>query len=102
MGTVEDVRIAKRTGFCCGVRGGHRQGEGSRRAGADRTLGQVVHNEGVVAELQAHAASDVADLAEDVTEGTAVVIRAHGVRPGRDRPPRMSRAWRSSTAPARG
>jgi 4-hydroxy-3-methylbut-2-enyl diphosphate reductase len=44
------------------------------------TLGQVVHNEGVIADLSAMGIQTV-DTLDDVSEGTAVVIRAHGVRP---------------------
>jgi 4-hydroxy-3-methylbut-2-enyl diphosphate reductase len=44
------------------------------------TLGQVVHNEGVIAQLQAQGIETV-DTLDQVDEGTAVVIRAHGVRP---------------------
>jgi 4-hydroxy-3-methylbut-2-enyl diphosphate reductase len=44
------------------------------------TLGQVVHNEGVIAQLQAQGIETV-DSLDQVKEGTAVVIRAHGVRP---------------------
>ena len=44
------------------------------------TLGQVVHNEGVIAALQAQGIETV-DSLDQVTEGAAVVIRAHGVRP---------------------
>src|SRR5215210_5343986 len=68
MGTVESIRIAKRTGFCYGVREAIDKAKEARAAGkATHTLGQVVHNEGVIA---------------DVDHGAAVVIRAHGVRPG--------------------
>jgi (E)-4-hydroxy-3-methyl-but-2-enyl pyrophosphate reductase len=81
MGTVEDVRIARRTGFCYGVREAIDMAKESAAAGKlTHTLGQVVHNEGVVADLQAQGVRTV-DSLEDVTEGTAVVIRAHGVRP---------------------
>jgi len=81
MGTVEDVRIARRTGFCYGVREAIDMAKESAAAGRlTHTLGQVVHNEGVVAELQAQGVRTV-DSLEDVSEGTAVVIRAHGVRP---------------------
>jgi 4-hydroxy-3-methylbut-2-enyl diphosphate reductase len=44
------------------------------------TLGQVVHNEGVIAALQAQGIETV-DTLDQVKEGAAVVIRAHGVRP---------------------
>jgi 4-hydroxy-3-methylbut-2-enyl diphosphate reductase len=44
------------------------------------TLGQVVHNEGVIAALQAQGIHTVESL-DQVDGGAAVVIRAHGVRP---------------------
>ena len=53
MGTVEEVRIAKRTGFCYGVREAIDKAKEASAAGkATHTLGQVVHNEGVVRDLQ--------------------------------------------------
>src|SRR3972149_5171100 len=81
MGTVTDIRIAKRTGFCYGVRAAIDKAKESRAAGrATHTLGQVVHNEGVVNDLQALGIRTVETL-DDVDHGAAVVIRAHGVRP---------------------
>src|SRR6188508_801948 len=81
MGTVEDVRIAKRTGFCYGVREAIDKAKESAAAGkSTHTLGQVVHNEGVVRDLQAQGIVTV-DTLDDVDHGAAVVIRAHGVRP---------------------
>ncbi len=81
MGTVEQVLIARRTGFCYGVREAI---DYARLAAAEgkktHTLGQVVHNEGVIAQLQAHDIRTV-DTLDDVDEGAAVVIRAHGVTP---------------------
>jgi 4-hydroxy-3-methylbut-2-enyl diphosphate reductase len=44
------------------------------------TLGQVVHNEGVIADLQAQGIRTVGTL-DEVDGGAAVVIRAHGVTP---------------------
>ncbi|MBA3235002.1 MAG: 4-hydroxy-3-methylbut-2-enyl diphosphate reductase, partial [Chloroflexi bacterium] len=53
MGTVQEVRIAKRTGFCYGVREAIDKAKEASAAGkATHTLGQVVHNEGVVQDLQ--------------------------------------------------
>ena len=53
MGTVQEVRIAKRTGFCYGVREAIDKAKEASAAGkATHTLGQVVHNEGVVRDLQ--------------------------------------------------
>jgi 4-hydroxy-3-methylbut-2-en-1-yl diphosphate reductase len=81
MGTVEQVLIARRTGFCYGVREAI---DYARLASAEgkktHTLGQVVHNEGVIAQLQAQGIRTV-DALDDVDEGAAVVIRAHGVKP---------------------
>ena len=81
IGTVEEIRIARRTGFCYGVREAIDKAKEAAAAGrATHTLGQVVHNEGVVRDLQAHGIRSVESL-DDVDHGAAVVIRAHGVRP---------------------
>ena len=81
MNTVEEVRIARRTGFCYGVREAIDKAKEASAAGkATHTLGQVVHNEGVVRELQDLGIQTV-DKLDDVDHGAAVVIRAHGVRP---------------------
>jgi 4-hydroxy-3-methylbut-2-enyl diphosphate reductase len=80
-GTVEEIRIARRTGFCYGVREAIDKAKESAAAGkSTHTLGQVVHNEGVVRDLQAQGIVTV-DTLDDVDHGAAVVIRAHGVRP---------------------
>src|SRR6476660_3956520 len=81
VGTVQEVRIAKRTGFCYGVREAIDKAKEAAAAGkATHTLGQVVHNEGVIADLEALGIQTVETL-DDVDHGAAVVIRAHGVRP---------------------
>jgi small subunit ribosomal protein S1/4-hydroxy-3-methylbut-2-en-1-yl diphosphate reductase len=81
MGTVREIRIANRTGFCYGVREAIDMAKEASAAGkTTHTLGQVVHNEGVVADLQALGIRTVETL-DDVDHGAAVVIRAHGVRP---------------------
>jgi 4-hydroxy-3-methylbut-2-enyl diphosphate reductase len=54
--------------------------EASAAGKATHTLGQVVHNEGVVRDLQDLGIQTVETL-DDVDHGAAVVIRAHGVRP---------------------
>jgi 4-hydroxy-3-methylbut-2-enyl diphosphate reductase len=81
MGTVTEVRIARRTGFCYGVREAI---DAARIAAAEgkptHTLGQVVHNEGVIAQLREQGIKSVKEL-DEVQEGAAVVIRAHGVTP---------------------
>jgi len=81
MGSVREIRIARRTGFCYGVREAIDKAKESSAAGKlTHTLGQVVHNEGVVSDLQAMGIRTVETL-DDVDHGAAVVIRAHGVRP---------------------
>src|SRR5512143_427536 len=81
MGTVESIRIAKRTGFCYGVREAIDKAKEASAAGkATSTLGQVVHNEGVIQDLESLGIRTV-DTLDDVDRGAAVVIRAHGVRP---------------------
>ncbi len=81
MGTVQEIHIAKRTGFCYGVREAIDKAKEASAAGkATHTLGQVVHNEGVIAELEQLGIQTV-DALDDVDHGSAVVIRAHGVRP---------------------
>lgn len=78
---VEEVRIARRTGFCYGVREAIDKAKESAAAGRrTHTLGQVVHNEGVVHDLLGLGVRTV-DSLDDVQEGAAVVIRAHGVKP---------------------
>ncbi len=81
MGIVQEVRIAKRTGFCYGVREAIDKAKEASAAGkTTHTLGQVVHNEGVVRDLLDLGIETVETL-DDVDHGAAVVIRAHGVRP---------------------
>jgi 4-hydroxy-3-methylbut-2-enyl diphosphate reductase len=81
MGTVQDVRIAKRTGFCYGVREAVDKAKESADAGKrTQTLGQVVHNEGVIADLGARGVVSIAEISE-AAPGSTVVIRAHGVTP---------------------
>jgi small subunit ribosomal protein S1/4-hydroxy-3-methylbut-2-en-1-yl diphosphate reductase len=81
MGSVQEIRIAKRTGFCYGVREAIDKAKEASAAGKPTsTLGQVVHNEGVIRDLQGLGIQTV-DTLDDVDHGAAVVIRAHGVRP---------------------
>ncbi len=81
MGMVQDVQIARRTGFCYGVREAVDKAKEAADAGRlTHTLGQVVHNEGVVAALQARGVVTIGGL-DDAEDGSTVVIRAHGVTP---------------------
>jgi 4-hydroxy-3-methylbut-2-enyl diphosphate reductase len=81
MGTVTEVLITKRTGFCYGVREAIDHAKTAAAEGKHtHTLGQVVHNAGVVGELRDQGIETVETL-DDVSDGAAVVIRAHGVTP---------------------
>ncbi len=81
MAKVREVRIAQRTGFCYGVREAIDKAKEAAAAGKPtHTLGQVVHNEGVIRDLQ-RLGIETVDTLDDVDGGAAVVIRAHGVRP---------------------
>jgi len=81
MGIVQEVRIANRTGFCYGVREAiDKAKEASADGKATHTLGQVVHNEGVIRDLASFGVRSV-DSLDAVDHGAAVVIRAHGVKP---------------------
>ncbi len=81
MENVRQVVITRRTGFCYGVREAI---DYARTAAAEgkptHTLGQVVHNEGVIEQLAAQGIETVESL-DQVEAGAAVVIRAHGVTP---------------------
>src|SRR4249919_2914460 len=81
MGTVEQVRVARRTGFCYGVREAIDHARTSAAEGRQTlTLGQTVHNEGVISDLRSRGIQTV-DTLDMVEPGTSVVIRAHGVTP---------------------
>ena len=81
MGTVEQVRVARRTGFCYGVREAIDHARTSAADGKETlTLGQTVHNEGVISDLRSRGIRTV-DTLDMVEPGTSVVIRAHGVTP---------------------
>ncbi len=81
MGTVAEVRIARRTGFCYGVREAIDAARISAAEGyRTHTLGQVVHNEGVIKGLRDQGIVSVKDI-DEIEPGSAVVIRAHGVTP---------------------
>jgi 4-hydroxy-3-methylbut-2-enyl diphosphate reductase len=81
MGNVSDVRITRRTGFCYGVREAVDKAKEAADAGRrTHTLGQVVHNEGVIHDLESRGVRPIASL-DEAEAGATVVIRAHGVTP---------------------
>jgi 4-hydroxy-3-methylbut-2-enyl diphosphate reductase len=79
--TRPEVRIAERAGFCYGVRLAIDKAKHAREEGKEvTTLGQLVHNPGIKADLSDRGIK-TADLADEV-EGGTLVIRAHGVPRG--------------------
>jgi 4-hydroxy-3-methylbut-2-en-1-yl diphosphate reductase len=81
VGTISDIRIARRTGFCYGVREAVDRAKEAADAGKPtHTLGQVVHNEGVIRDLAARGVASISTL-DEASPGSTVVIRAHGVTP---------------------
>jgi 4-hydroxy-3-methylbut-2-enyl diphosphate reductase len=73
------IRVSDCAGFCWGV---ERALEVARKAAAEapgpiNTLGPLIHNPGVIAELQRQGIGMI-DRSEEATEGT-VILRSHGV-----------------------
>jgi 4-hydroxy-3-methylbut-2-enyl diphosphate reductase len=78
MGSI-DIRISQSAGFCWGV---ERALEVAHKAATEapgpvNTLGPLIHNPGVIAELREHGVGVISDPSE-ATEGT-VILRSHGV-----------------------
>ena len=72
MGNVEEVRIARRTGFCYGVREAIDYARLAAAQGKQTsTLGQVVHNEGVIAQLQAQGIKTVNQAVDYIMENAS-------------------------------
>ena len=76
-----DIIIASHSGLCYGVKRALALAKQTRRRRSGRvlTLGELIHNPRVIADLEALGLESVDDPA-DVGEGT-VVIRSHGVAP---------------------
>ena len=69
------VVLARHAGFCFGVR---RAVETAERSSPAVTLGPIIHNPQVVAQLEALGVHS-ADSLDDIAPGARVVIRSHGV-----------------------
>jgi 4-hydroxy-3-methylbut-2-enyl diphosphate reductase len=76
-----DIIVASHSGLCYGVKRALTLAQRTRRRRPGRvvTLGELIHNPKVIADLEALGLESVDDPA-DVGEGT-VVIRSHGVAP---------------------
>jgi (E)-4-hydroxy-3-methyl-but-2-enyl pyrophosphate reductase len=76
-----EIIVAEESGLCYGVKRALTMARRTRRAksGAVATLGDLIHNPRVIADLAAEGISSV-EAPEEVGNGT-VIIRSHGVSP---------------------
>ena len=76
-----EIIIAKNTGLCYGVKRALNTAWDTRRRREGRvsTLGDLIHNPQVIADLKAKGVDSIEDIAE-MKNGT-VIIRSHGVSP---------------------
>ncbi len=80
-GQAPSITVAKRAGACYGVERALRMvGEAAEQGGVVRTLGPLIHNPRVVADLASRGIGEVGDL-DELAPGSTVVIRSHGVVP---------------------
>ncbi|MGI6161319.1 MAG: 4-hydroxy-3-methylbut-2-enyl diphosphate reductase, partial [Christensenellales bacterium] len=68
--------VARHAGFCFGVKRAVEAVHKSLETGSVYTYGPIIHNEAVVAELEAKGAKPIGDVAE--ISGGRLVIRSHG------------------------
>ncbi len=74
------IIIAKDAGYCFGVRDAvNKAYESCEEYGEVYMLGDIVHNERVVADLE-NAGTKVVSTLDDVPKGSAVLFRAHGTK----------------------
>lgn len=72
-----DIEIAENEGFCFGVRRAVEMAEGAAKNGRVYTLGELIHNEAVVEDLQKKGVCAVNCVEE--ADGETLIIRSHGV-----------------------
>jgi len=77
-----EVKIAKNSGLCYGVKRALQIAKKTRRLKADKvyTLGAIIHNPQVIADLEKKGIHPV-NNPEKINKGT-VIIRSHGASPG--------------------
>ena len=83
---MREVILAKSAGFCFGVRRAVELAQQVAQSGQPYVmLGPVIHNDHVIADLEARGVRCVASL-EEVPPGCGVIIRSHGEGEGGLRP----------------
>jgi len=75
---MKEIIVAKSAGFCFGVNRSVRMAEELLKEGPAYSLGQLIHNDDVVARLGENGLR-VIDRPEELPEGSRVMIRSHGV-----------------------
>ncbi|MBL7136988.1 MAG: 4-hydroxy-3-methylbut-2-enyl diphosphate reductase [Candidatus Marinimicrobia bacterium] len=77
---IRKITIAKDIGFCSGVKGAiHKAREAASRYNKVVMLGDIVHNERVVKELEKSVAV-VIDNIDKIDESTPILFRSHGTK----------------------
>ncbi len=74
------ILTAKNSGFCFGVQRAVRLAEEAAAQGAVFSYGNIIHNERVVADLQARGVTPITTL-DGLQAGDTLLIRAHGAPP---------------------
>ena len=75
------IITAKNMGFCFGVRRAVEMSlEAAKKHGTVCSLGELIHNRDVVAELEKQGVRPISTLRE-LPEGGVLIIRSHGVAP---------------------
>ena len=75
---MREVILAKSAGFCFGVRRAVELAQKVAQSGQPYVmLGPVIHNDNVIADLEAQGVTCVSSM-EEVPPGCGVIIRSHG------------------------
>ena len=72
------ITLAKTAGFCFGVTRAVETDERAAQQGPVVTLGPIIHNRHVVERFAAMGVQEIGEV-EQIPEGSAVIIRSHGV-----------------------
>ena len=75
-----EIKVADPCGFCYGVKRAVKMAESAADSLPAATLGQLVHNSQVTADLAARGVG-CKDSLDEFTEGVTVIFRSHGVGP---------------------
>lgn len=75
---MKEVIVAKSAGFCFGVSRSVKMAEELLKDGSAYSLGQLIHNDDVVAKLS-ESGLGVINCPEELPEGEKIMIRSHGV-----------------------